>query len=77
MLAMFTQLADAFEQSQVKPATIKFDAARRELRLQAMAANFEALEKFKRLAQASGFVVEQGAINNKDNQVIGALLIRS
>jgi general secretion pathway protein L len=77
MLAMFTQLANAFEQSQVKPATIKFDAARRELRLQAMAANFEALEQFKRLAQASGFVVEQGAINNKDNQVIGALLIRS
>lgn len=77
MLAMFTQLANAFEQSQVKPASIKFDATRRELRLQAMAANFEALEQFKRLAQASGFVVEQGAINNKDNQVIGALLIRS
>lgn len=77
MLVMMNQLANAFERSQVKPASIKFDAGRKELRLQAMAADFEALEQFKRLAQASGFEVEQGAINNRDNQVIGSLLIRS
>ncbi|MBU2877524.1 MULTISPECIES: type II secretion system protein GspL [Aliiglaciecola] len=77
MLAMMSQLTEAFQNSDVKPQTIRFDSARSELRLQAVAANFEALERFKRLAQEKGFEVQQGAINNKDNQVIGSLSIRS
>jgi general secretion pathway protein L len=77
VIAMMAELADAFDNSNVKPQSIRFDAARTELRLQAVASNFEALEMFKRLAQQKGFAVEQGAINNKDNQVIGSLSIRS
>jgi general secretion pathway protein L len=77
VLVMLNQLSAAFSESQIKPQTLRFDAARSELRLQVVANNFEALEQFKRLAQAQGFVVEQGAINNKDNQVIGSLSIRS
>ncbi len=77
VIAIMSQLADAFDNSQVKPQSIRFDATRTELRLQAVANNYEALEMFKRLAQQKGFEVEQGAINNKDNQVIGALSIRS
>ncbi|GAC16332.1 type II secretion system protein GspL [Aliiglaciecola lipolytica] len=77
MLAMMSQLTDAFRSSDVKPQTIRFDSARSEIRLQAVAANFEALEQFKRIAQEKGFEVEQGAINNKDSQVIGSLSIRS
>ena len=56
---------------------MRFDATRGELRMQVVANDFESLEQFKRLAQAQGFVVEQGAINNKDNQVIGSLAVRS
>jgi len=77
MLAMLAQLGDAFASSKVKPQTMRFDSKRSELRLQAVAANFEALEQFKRAAQAQGFEVEQGAINNKDGQVMGSLSIRS
>jgi general secretion pathway protein L len=77
MLSMLSQLAEAFDSSRVKPQTLKFDSKRSELRLQAIANNFEALEQFKRLAEQQGFSVQQGAINNKDNQVIGSLSIRS
>lgn len=77
MLGMLAQLTEAFDSARVKPQTLKFDAKRSELRLQAVATNFEALEQFKRLAEQQGFTVQQGAINNKDNQVIGSLSIRS
>lgn len=77
MLVMLDQLANAFAQSKVKPQTMRFDSARNELRLSAVANDFEALEMFKRLAREVGFDVEQGAINNRENQVIGSLTVRS
>ena len=77
MLVMMNQLSEAFATSQVKPASVKFDSARREIRMQAMATNFESLEEFKRLAEAQGFEVEQGAINNRNDLVYGSLVVRS
>jgi general secretion pathway protein L len=77
MLIMLSQLRPAFEESNVKPQTMRFDSSRAELRIQAVASNFDALDKFKRQAEAQGFTVEQGSINQKDNQVIGTLSIRS
>ena len=77
MLIMLSQLRPAFEESDVKPQTMRFDSSRAELRIQAIASNYDALDKFKRQAEAQGFTVEQGSINQKDNQVIGTLLIRS
>lgn len=77
MLAMMSQLTQAFQNSNVKPQTMRFDSARSELRLQAVAGQYEDLEQFKRLAEQQGFVVQQGAINNKDSQVIGSMTIRS
>ena len=77
MLVMLSQLEGAFSDSQVKPQTMRFDSKRTELRLQVVASNFDALDKFKRQAEAQGFEVDQGAINQKDNQVIGTLSIRS
>ncbi|PKG97948.1 type II secretion system protein GspL [Paraglaciecola sp. MB-3u-78] len=77
MLIMLSQLRPAFEESQVKPQTMRFDSSRGELRIQVVASNFDALDKFKRQAEAQGFTVEQGSINQKDNQVIGSLSIRS
>jgi general secretion pathway protein L len=77
MLIMLSQLRPAFEESKVKPQTMRFDSSRAELRIQVVAINFEALDKFKRQAEAHGFTVEQGSINQKDNQVIGSLSIRS
>ena len=77
MLIMLSQLRPAFEESDVKPQTMRFDSSRAELRIQAIASNYDALDKFKRQAEAQGFTVEQGSINQKDNQVIGTLSIRS
>ncbi len=77
MLAIMTQLSSAFSASNVKPQTLKYDSKRSELRLLAVADSFEELEQFKRLAEELGYEVQQGAINNKDDQVIGSLSIRS
>ncbi|MFT5812149.1 MAG: general secretion pathway protein L, partial [Rubritalea sp.] len=46
-------------------------------RIQVVASNFDALDRFKRQAESQGFTVEQGSINQKNNQVIGSLSIRS
>lgn len=77
ILIMLSQLRPAFEESNIKPQTMRFDSSRAELRIQAVASNFGALDKFKRQAEEQGFTVEQGSINQKDNQVIGTLSIRS
>ncbi len=77
MLVMLSGLSGAFADSNVKPQTIRFDKNRAELRLQAVAKNFESLEKFKTLAEQQGFEVQQGAINNRDDLVMGSLIIRS
>jgi general secretion pathway protein L len=77
MLIMLSQLEPAFKESKVKPQTMRFDSSRAELRIQVVASNFDALDRFKRQAESQGFTVEQGSINQKNNQVIGSLSIRS
>jgi len=77
MLVMMSQLNQAFASSQLKPQSLRFDAARSELRMQAVGNGYDNLETFKRLAEQQGFNVEQGAINNRDDQVIGSLIIKS
>ncbi len=77
MLTMLSQLSGAFAQSQVKPQTFRFDASRAEIRMQAAGKNFEALEQFRKQAENVGFEVESGAINNRDDVVIGTIAIRS
>ena len=77
LLAMMSQLNQAFANSNIKPQTLRYDRSRSELRLQAVAEGYDDLETFKRLAEQQGFTVEQGAINNRDNKVLGSLAIRS
>lgn len=77
MLIMLDQLTPAFSATDVKPQTLRFDATRTEIRIQAQGKNFEALEQFKRTAEGAGFVVEQGAINNRDSGVVGTVSVRS
>lgn len=77
LLAMLSQLSGAFSASKITPQSIRFDKKRSELRLQALASNFESLERFKTLAEQQGFEVQQGAINNRGDQVLGALVISS
>ncbi|MFT6268158.1 MAG: general secretion pathway protein L [Alphaproteobacteria bacterium] len=76
MLAMLSRLSSAFENSGVKPQTLKYDIRRSEIRMQSVAQSFEALENFRRDAQNLGFEVEQGAINNRGDEVIGVITVR-
>lgn len=76
MLAIMSQLSDAFANSGVTPQTLRYDASRTELRMQSVANNFESLERFRRDIQALGFEVEQGAINNQGEQVVGVVIVK-
>lgn len=76
MLVMLTQMSPSFASTGVTPQSIRYDATRTELRMQSVASNFESLERFRREVQALGFEVDQGAINNKGDQVIGTIIIK-
>lgn len=76
MLAIMSQLSGAFANSGVAPQTLRYDATRTELRMQSVADNFESLERFRREVQALGFEVDQGAINNQGDQVVGVVIVR-
>jgi general secretion pathway protein L len=76
MLVMLTQMSPSFASTGVTPQSIRYDASRTELRMQSVANNFESLEKFRREVQALGFEVDQGAINNKGDQVVGTIIIK-
>lgn len=75
-LVMLTQMAPAFTEHEVRPQTMKFDAKRNELRLQAIGKGFRNLEQFKTSVQQLGYEVTQGAINNKEDYVVGSLSIK-
>ncbi|WP_412971566.1 type II secretion system protein GspL [Glaciecola sp. MF2-115] len=76
MIVMLTQMSPSFANTGVTPQSIRYDASRTELRMQSVASNFESLEKFRREVQALGFEVDQGAINNQGDQVIGTVVIK-
>jgi general secretion pathway protein L len=76
MIVMLTQMSPSFASTGVTPQSIRYDASRTELRMQSVASNFEALEKFRREVQALGFEVDQGAINNRGDEVIGTIVIK-
>ncbi|MGQ8366507.1 type II secretion system protein GspL [Glaciecola sp. 1036] len=75
-LAMLSQMSDAFKSSGVTPQTLSFNGSRTELRMQSVADNFEALERFRREVSALGLTVEQGAINNRGDQVVGVIVVK-
>lgn len=77
MLLMLDQISGAFEATNVKPQTLRFDASRTEIRLQAVGRSFDALEQFSNRVRDVGFEVEQGAFNNRDDVVVGTVSIRS
>ena len=76
-LSLLTDISPAFSEHQVKPQTMKFDSKRNELRIQAVGKDFRSLEQFKNSVQQLGYEVTQGAINNKDDFVVGSVSIRS
>lgn len=76
MLAILSRLSEAFQNTGVKPQTIKYDGRKSEIRIQTVAKSFEELESFRRNAQNLGFEVEQGAFNNRGDEVVGVITVR-
>ena len=76
-IQMLGNLGTAFAAGNIKAQTLRFDYKRGEIRMQAVADNFAQLERFKNKASEAGYTVTQGAINNQNNRVIGALIIKS
>lgn len=77
-LAMLTQVSEAITSNRSFKATgFRFDAKRSELRVQAIADEFQSFEKFKTDIESMGFEVKQGSLNNDEGTVIGSVTIRS
>jgi general secretion pathway protein L len=75
-ITMLASTESAFKQvPNLKPTSIKFDAKRNELRLQAIADNYQAFETFKVALEKQRFTVKQGAQNNQGDKVTGSFSI--
>ena len=59
----------------LKPQVMRFDASRRELRLQVTAPGFAEIERFRELA-GKQFEVQQGEVRSTEGKVEGALVLK-
>jgi general secretion pathway protein L len=77
-LAMLSKVQPAFAKvPALKPQSLKFDGKRQELRLQAIANDYQHFEQFKAALIRANFAVKQGAQKNQGTQVTGSFSIRS
>lgn len=77
-LAMLAKVTPAFSKvSALKPESVKFDNKRQELRIQAVASDYQVFEKFKDALEQEGLSVKQGAQNSQGDQVTGSFSIRN
>jgi len=75
-LAMLSKVQPAFAKvPELKPESLKFDGKRQELRLQAIADDYQHFERFKSALNAANLTVKQGAQNNQGEQVTGSFSI--
>jgi len=75
-LAMLNTIQPAFKQvSSMVPESMKFDAKRQEIRIQAVSDNYQSFDKFKIALEQHGLKVSQGAQNNLGDKVTGSFVI--
>jgi len=75
-LTMLSKVQPAFATvPELKPESLKFDGKRQELRLQAVADDYQHFERFKSALNAANLAVKQGAQNNQGEQVTGSFSI--
>lgn len=60
----------------LKPDTLKYDQKRNEIRIQAVASNYQDFERFKSELEKVNLEVSQGSQNNQGNQVVGSFSIK-
>lgn len=77
-LAMLSQVQPAFAKvPALKPESLKFDGKRQELRVQAIANDYQHFERFKNALNTTGLTVKPGTQNNQGDQVTGSFSIVS
>lgn len=77
-LSMLSQVQPAFAKvPALKPESLKFDGKRQELRVQAIADDYQHFERFKGALNTTTLTVKQGAQNNQGDQVTGSFSISS
>ncbi|MCW8834715.1 MAG: type II secretion system protein GspL, partial [Colwellia sp.] len=77
-LAMLAQVQPAFAKvPELKPESLKFDGKRQELRLQAVASDYQHFERFKNALNAADLTVKQGAQSNQGEKISGSYSISS
>jgi len=75
-LTMLSKVQPAFAKvPQLKPESLKFDGKRQELRLQAIANDYQHFDLFKNALEQENLQVKQGAQNNQGEQVSGSFSI--
>ncbi len=75
-LAMLAKVQPAFAKvSALKPESLKFDGKRQELRIQAVAKDYQAFEQFSVALAAVNLTVKQGSQSNQGEQVTGSFSI--
>lgn len=75
-LTMLSKIQPAFAKvPKLKPESLKFDGKRQELRLQAIADDYQHFERFKSALNAANLSVKQGAQKNQGKQVTGSFNI--
>jgi len=75
-LAMLSKVQPAFAKvPELKPESLKFDGKRQELRLQAVADDYQHFERFQSALNAASLTVKQGAQNNQGEKVTGSFSI--
>jgi|GEM_PF-74003 len=75
-LTMLSKIQPAFAKvPELKPVSLKFDGKRQELRLQAIANDYQYFERFKSALNAANLTVKQGTQNNQGEQVTGSFSI--
>ena len=77
-LTILTQVQPALSLVQdIKPQTLKFDGKRNEIRMQALASDYQYFDQFKIALEKSGLTVSIGAQNNQGDQISGSFSISS
>ena len=75
-LSMLSQVQPAFAKvPALKPESLKFDGKRQELRLQAVADDYQHFERFKGALNSANLTVKQGAQNNQGEKITGSFSI--
>lgn len=72
--ALQRQLAEVGD---INVDSLRFDAARTELRFSANAGGFQNFERLKTALEGAGYVIEQGALSNDGARVQGTVVMRS